>query len=288
MKKIITLLFATASVAAYAQPRLITQAIVTTKTTIISPEGDEAIVQSSGGPGGEQMRVMRFGGDSETKTTTWLKNDQLKTLSESEMSVSTIYRDNSKKLTTTIMEMMGKKTGFYTTDADQEEMRKRIDSMMQSRSENVMSNLEGNNIKETNIEYVDETKKISGVVCKKAFIISTRGNGKKDSTLVWYNPEVKLEGLTQPGGGSAGFGGFGAATSTTSGLNAMHNLNGFPMQYERKMGRGRVMTVLVTKLVLDKSIDDKEFVIPKDIEVKSMKEMQSGQGGGMQIRMRGQ
>ena len=57
------------------------------------------------------------------------------------------------------------------------------------------------------------------------------------------------------------------------------------MEYERNMGRGRKMTVQVTKLVIDKDVNDKEFEIPKDIEVKPMKDMQ-GSGGGPVFQMR--
>ena len=68
----------------------------------------------------------------------------------------------------------------------------------------------------------------------------------------------------------------------------MDLLDGFPMQYERNMARGRHMTVEVTKLVIDKDIADKEFEIAKDIEVKSIKDMQNGAGGPMiQIRAGG-
>ena len=51
------------------------------------------------------------------------------------------------------------------------------------------------------------------------------------------------------------------------------------MMYERTMPRGREMEVKVTKIETDKEIADKEFEIPKDVEIKSMKEM-GGQGGG--------
>ena len=113
MKKIITILFLIAGITCYAQPRVLTQATITTKTTIVSPEDDEPVGASTVSPAGEEVRVMRFGGDGETKTTTWLKNDRIKTFSETETGRTTVIRDNSKKLTTTIMEMMGKKNSIY-------------------------------------------------------------------------------------------------------------------------------------------------------------------------------
>ena len=68
MKKIFTLLVLPATLAVYAQPKLITQATVTTKTTIVATEADENAQTTSTGPGGEEVRIMRFGGDGETKT----------------------------------------------------------------------------------------------------------------------------------------------------------------------------------------------------------------------------
>lgn len=281
MKKIITLLFLSASIAVYAQPKILTQATITTKTTIASPEGDDVPPQTfTSGDGGE-TRVMRFGGDGETKTTTWLKSDLVKTFSESEMGRTIVIRDNSKKVTTTIREMMGKKTGVYATDEDQAEMRKRLDSMMKSRGQNVSFGGGEATLPVYTISYINETKKIAGYNCKKALIIAKRAD-KYDTTSVWFNPDFKLQNLPSTGGIAAGFGGFSPATGNTG----MELLEGFPMQYERNMARGRHMTVEVTKLVIDKEIADKEFEIPKDIEVKSIKEMQNGAGGGPIIQIR--
>ena len=278
MKKIITLFFLTASVAVYAQPKLLTQATITTKTTIVTPEGNEPPARTITTEDGE-TRVIRFGGDGETKTTTWLKNDLVKTYSENEMSRSTTIRDNSKKVTTTIIEMMGKKTGTYATDDDQAEMRKRMDSMIKSRGQNVSFGT-ANTPATYSVVYVDESKKVAGFACKKALIIATRSE-KPDTTTVWYNTDFKLQNLPSTGGTAAGFGGFVAA----SGPTGMDLLNGFPIQYERNMSRGRHMTVEVTKLVIDKDVADKEFEISKDIEIKPMKDMQNG-GGGPIIQMR--
>jgi hypothetical protein len=181
------------------------------------------------------------------------------------------------------MEMMGRKNGFYATDEDQAEMRKRIDSMMQSRGQNNQFNASSTPPVFT-INYIEESKKISGYDCKKALIIAARTGGRFDTTTVWYCPDFKIQNLASTGGMTAGFGGMGAVT----GANGMELLNGFPMQYERNMNRGRTMTVLVTKLVIDKEIADKEFEIPKDIEIKPAKEMQNGGGPGFQIRIGGQ
>lgn len=282
MKKVFTALLLTTGFAAYAQPNVLTQAIITTKTTIIAPETDEAPQFSTTTADGAEVRVMRFGGDGETKTTTWLKNDMVKTYSESEMGRTTVIRDNSKKLTTTIMEMMGRKNGFYATDEDQAAMRKRMDSLMQGRGgQNVSFGGRSNTPATYSVVNIDESKKVAGYTCKKALLIAKRAD-RTDTTTVWYCPDFKLHNLPNTSGMAAGFGGF----NTSSGSGGMELLNGFPMRYERNMPRGRQMTVEVTKLVIDKEVADKEFEIPKDIEIKPMKDMQGG-GPGFQMRIGG-
>jgi len=60
------------------------------------------------------------------------------------------------------------------------------------------------------------------------------------------------------------------------------------MGYELKMRRNRKMEVEVTKIDIKKDITEKDFEIPKDIEIKPMKEMQSmfgNQRGGGMMRM---
>lgn len=278
MKKICLFLVFSTAVTAFAQPRLLTQAMVTTKTTIVAPEGDEPVQTSQSADGGE-IRVVRFGGEGETKSTTWLKNDLTKTYSENDMGVTTVIRDNSKKITTTIMEIMGRKNGFYATDADQELMRKRMDSMMATRNEGGGFNL--NNTPPTySFSYLQDSKKIAGFDCKKALMIAKRSNGTSDTSTVWYVPDLKLQNLSSTGGLAAGPGGFATAASG----DGMADLNGFPMEYERNLRGGRKMSVQVTKLVIDKEVADKEFVIPKDVDIKPMKDMQNG-GPNIQIRI---
>jgi hypothetical protein len=284
MKKIITILLAAAAVNVQAQTKVLDHAVVTTKTTVISPEGDEPPPPPPAGPDGAEVRTMRFGGDGETKSVTTLKGNMVKTFTETDMSRTTVLRDNGKKMTTTLMEMMGKKTGFYTTDEEQEQMGKRMDSMMQSRRQGTEAafNNRSNATVSTTITYVEEAKKIAGINCKKALLISTKQNGSKDTSIAWYAPDFKLQGIVSTGG-SSGFGSFGARITTTGGLS---DLAGFPMQYEVKMNRGRKMIVEVTKINIEKDVADKEFDIPKDFEVKAMKDMQNG-NGSFQIRMEG-
>jgi hypothetical protein len=284
MKKIITLFLAAAAIGVQAQTKVVDHAVITTKTTVISPEGDDAPPPPPVGDAGGEVRIVRsFGGDGETKSVTTLKGDKVKTFTENEMSRTTVLRDNGKKVTTTLMEMMGNKTGFYSTDEEQEQMAKRMDSMMQTRRQgNEAFNLRSTATVSTAISYVEETKKIAGISCKKALLIATKQNGSKDTSVAWYAPDFKLQGIVSTGGAS-GFGAIGARVTSTGGLS---DLAGFPMQYEVKMGRGRKMVVEVTKINMEKEVADKEFEIPKDFVVKPMKDMQNG-NGNFQIRMDG-
>lgn len=287
MKQTLTSLFLLFTIATVAQPKVISQAVITTKTTITTPEGMEDVVPSPppSANGEEIRRTVRFGGDGETKSVTTLKGDMVKTFTETEMNRTTVLRDNNKKVTTTLMEMMGSKTGFYVTDEEMKVRARQMDSLMQSRRQANNNNFNTNAAVSSTIIYADETKKIAGIICKKAYLVITRKNDSKDSFMVWYCPDFKLQGLSTTGGMSGGFGGFGR-TSTTS-LSSLDSLAGFPMQYQMKLNRGSIMTIEVTKINIEKEVADKEFEIPKDFVVKPMKDLQGGGDGRMMIRMGG-
>jgi len=270
------------SFVSFSQPKLITQAIVNTTTTVIAPEDEEVQnLQNSGQGGGMNFRNFM---DGETKSVTYLKNNLTKTVMKSDMGRSTIIRNDSLKLTTTLIEMMGNKTGFYVTDEEQAQLRKRADSMMQGRRKKDSS---ANITREmpqrpsevpVEISYTNETRKIAGYTCKKAWVITTRLLGVKDSVAAWYSPEIKLQHVTSTGGLS-GFGNMGS-------VSGLDKIDGFVMAYEMSMRRNRKMMVEVTRIDLQKDIADKEFDIPKDFEVKPMKDMQNmfGGQGGFQMR----
>jgi hypothetical protein len=276
--------FVLLSVVSLAQPKLVNQAIITTSTNIIAPEEDDVSQiqpQGEGRGGGFNFRNML---DGEIKSTTYIKNDMVKTSFKSETAKGTIYRDNAAKVTTTITEMMGNISGMRSTDDDQVEMKKKMDSMMAERMKtdtNMKRRVARNVDFESTVAYTEETKKIAGYNCKKAYIITDKLL-RKDSLAVWFTPDVKFPNVSSTGGTSSlGMMGrfFGNAVS-------FDKVNGFVMMYETKMPRGRVMEVKVTKIEIDKEIAAKEFEIPKDIEIKSMKDMQ-GQGGGMRMIMGG-
>ena len=251
-----------------SQPKLVTQAIVNTITNVIAPEEEDA--QNNAGGGRMNFANMM---DGETKSTTWLKNDMVKTLLRSDVIKSTVYRNNATKLTTTLLEVMGTKQAFYISDSEQTELRKKADSVMRSRGKTDSVSTAPTPNTEPLVEIADagETKKIAGYICKKAYLITTRLLGLKDSVSVWYSPEIKLQNISSTGGLSA-FGNMGSVAG-------LEKIEGFVMRYEMSMRRNRRMEVEVTKIETGKEVADKEFEIPKDIEIKPMREMQRMFGG---------
>jgi GLPGLI family protein len=264
-----------------AQQKSISQAVIYTTTNIIAPEEDEQpAFQGQEGRGGMNFRNF---GDGETKSTTYLKGHKVKTIMKSDMGRSTIYRDNDAKMTTTVVEAMGNKMGFFATDEEQAAMLKQMDSIRQARRKTDSTRAQqmppsGDNP----VELVpsNDTKKIAGYVCNKAYLVTTRLLGLKDSVTIWYTPELKMQNLAATGGMS------GLGNMTNPNAKGFSLVNGFIMGYEMAMRRNRKMEVTVTKIELNKEISDKEFIVPEDIEIKSIKEMQGmgGQQGGMPFR----
>ena len=128
----------------------------------------------------------------------------------------------------------------------------------------------------TDISYTSESKKIAGLNCKKGYLITTRLLGIKDSAAFWYCPDFKLQNVSYTGGLNS----IPMMSGMAPNLNGLDKVEGFVMAYETKMRRNRILQVEVTKVELDKKIEDKEFDIPKDIEIKPMREMQNMFRGG--------
>jgi GLPGLI family protein len=283
MKKIFTLLLATGTIIAYAQPKIINQAIITTTTNIVAPE-DEDVAQiqpqdGGGRGGGFNFRAMMEG---EIKTTTYLKNELVKTSVRSETIKVDVYRNNTTKTTTTINEMMGNTTGMVSNDDEDAMQKKKMDSMfaeraktdtnMRRRTRNVQANV--------TVENTSESKKIAGYNCKKAYLISDRII-RKDTLIIWYTPEIKFENFASTGGMS----GLPMMRMMGGGAANFDKVDGFVMQYDMKVFRGRTMEVRVTKIDTGKEVAAKEFEIPKGVELKSTKDV-NAQMGSFRIQER--
>ncbi|MCY7291298.1 MAG: hypothetical protein LH615_03865, partial [Ferruginibacter sp.] len=179
--------FLIASTVLFAQPKNYTQAVITTNTNIIAPEDEDVTqIQNQGGGGGFNFRNF---GDGETKSTTYIKNDLVKTNYKSESFRGSMYRNNTSKISTTNFVIMGNKQGFYSSDNDQAEMAKRMDSMMKERAktDSSMKPRARNVDFSSEVVYINESKKIAGYECKKALIITDKFLSK-DTLAVWYTP----------------------------------------------------------------------------------------------------
>ena len=283
MKKILVLVAFFGFSTAMAQPKVVEKAIVKAKTEVTFPENFAPPGGGDGGPGGGGFSMPR---DIETNTTTTFSTNFMKTESMSDFGHNTVIVDRVNKKTTTLIEAMGRKTGFYSTDADGEVQRARQDSMRNARRDSLAAL--GITFRDNKPEliYSEETKKISGYTCKKVTIKSTGQNGQVSESIVWYNPDFKIAPRSAaPNASSGGFGGPGGGMSMMSGgVPGMNLIEGFPMEYEITRGNGFKIHMTVLKVQLDANIEDKEFEIPKGYDLKPQSAMENG--GGFRVIMR--
>ena len=219
-------------------------------------------------------------GGLDLSSTIYFKGDMTKIESTSDFGNNITITDLKNKKTTTLMEMMGKKIGFYSTDADDKAMKARQDSIRAVKTDSLKQL--GINIAPPaapEIVYLNETKKIAGYNCKKAIIKTRNRQGEVNESTVWYCPDFKMaEGFTMNAGGGMG-------RAMMGGLNGLDQVNGFPMEYEMQRSNGMKIHMVVTKLQTDVTIDEKTFDIPKGYDIKPMSEMQ-GPGGGGRVMIR--
>ena len=272
--------------AVFAQPKVVDKAIVKVKTEIIFPEnfggggdrGGVSITPTDGGGGGGMMS-MSMPREMETNTTMYYTPNFMRVESLTDFGNNIVITDRVNKKTTTLIEAMGRKTGFVSTDADAEAQRARMDSMRNLRRDSLAAL--GISFKDNKPEliYSDETKKVSGFTCKKVTIKSIGQNGQVSENVIWYNPDFKIAPTsTAPSANPGGFGGGrGGGMSMMGGsIAGLDLINGFPMEYEMIRGNGFKMHMTVLKIQPDAQIDDKTFEVPKGFDIKPM-----GQGGDM-------
>ena len=292
MSRFITILLLFLATVSTAQPRVVDRAIVKMQTEMTFPENFGR--GGGGGPmGGDGERVMVMGGPGgmESSTTVYYKGDMTKMASTSDFGNNIVITDRKSGRTTTLIEAMGRKTGFYSTPEDEAAMRSRGDSMREARRDSLQKmGIPIAAPRKPEVEYTNETKKIAGYTCKKALIKTGGGGGGQGGgqrsqasvTEVWYTPDFKLAGgFNVPGlGGGPGRGMMGG------GMSGLEQIEGFPMEVSMERGNGMKMHMVVSKIQLDADIPDKEFEIPKGYDVKPMSEMMNRGGGGRTMIMR--
>lgn len=265
----------------FAQIKVVENAIIKVKTEMTFPENFNPGRGSAPGDGGG-FSMPR---DMETNSTMYYTPNFMKVESTSDFGNNIVITDRINKKTTTLIEAMGRKTGFYSSDAEDEAMKAKTDSLRELKKDSLRTM--GLVFKENKpeITYVEETKKISGYTCKKA-IIKTKGqNGEPNESIVWYNPEFKISPISSAAGNTQGFGG-GRGRMMMGGIQGLDQIEGFPMEYEVTRNNGFIIHMTVLKVQTDATIDEKTFEIPKGYDLKPMSSMQGGNGEGMRMIFR--
>jgi len=276
---------------------VVQKAVIRFKTEVTFPENFGN--NFGGGEGGGGQMSMMSGG-MEASSTMYLSGDMSKVESVSDFGNNIVITDHKARKTTTLIEAMGRKTGFYTNPEDEKVMRARMDSMRNARRDDPARNARRDSLQRAGfsfgqpskpeIEYTTEMKKIAGMECRKAIIRTKNQRGDVNESIVWYSPEFRMpEGVGFTSGQGGGFGGGrGGGMSPMTGMPGLDQLQGFPMEFQMERGNGFKSHMVVTKVQLDASVDDKTFEIPKGFDVKPMSEMQNGgRGGMMMMRMGG-
>lgn len=290
MKKIVLsiALLATGFVA-FAQPKIVDKAIVKAKTEITFPEN--FMPGGPGGPGGGgdgPPGGFTMPRDMETSTTMTYHPNFMKVESLSDFGNNVVIVDRVNKKTTTLIEAMGRKTGWYTSDAEAEAQARRQDSARKARRDSLAELGLTFTDNKPELIYSDETKKVSGYTCKKVTIKTKGQNGQVSEMVIWYNPDFKLAETSTAqsagGGGFGGGGGRGRMSMMSAGVPGLDQINGFPMEYESVRDNGFKIHMIVTKIQLDAPIDEKTFEIPKGFDVKPQSSFD--QQGGMRMIFR--
>lgn len=233
----------------------------------VLPEGTGPTVNAP-----EGTTIMRIG-DVEIKSKLFFKTGNYRLENDMGMAKNMIIYDAITKTTTTLMEMMGKKFGFYTNEEDIKKMQAANDSGRQPQRQVQAFT------PEVFIEYLSETKKIAAMLCNKAILRYKNSKGEEVQQIVWYSPEFKL---------GEDFKISNISMMRMANIPGLSKLKGFPMEFDMVRQNGAKVHYLVTKVNLNAKVDDKLFLIPKDYEIKAQSEVnRGGRTGEMQFRING-
>ncbi len=286
MKQTFTLLALLLTCTVFAQPKVVERAVIKAKTEITFPENftPGGPGGPGGGGGGEGMNFT-MPRDMETTTTMYYTPDFMKVESMSDFGNNVVITDRINKKTTTLIEAMGRKTGFFSTDAEAEQRNARQDSMRNARRDSLAQLGLTFRDNKPELVYSEETKKVSGVTCKKVTIKTTGQNGQVSENVIWYDPSFKIApSSTKAGANPGGFGGGRGGMMMGGGLQGLDLIEGFPMEYEMTRGNGFKIHMTVLKAQPDAAIDAKTFEIPKGFDIKPQSAMENG--GGMRMMFR--
>jgi GLPGLI family protein len=257
MKHIFSFLFVLAAFYTSKAQQTINEAIIDINVNITFPESDAP-------PAPEGAQVMRFG-DGEVKSKVFYKNGNMKMESDMGMGKSLMYYTVENKTTTTLMEVMGRKMGFYTNEEDMKKMQAADTTQKSIQSFKP----------EVFVEYLSDSKKIAGITCYKAIIRYKNSKGEEKQQEVWYTPDFRM--------GEE----FKLNTLMRSDIPGINKIKGFPMEMQLERQNGMKVHYLVSKVDTNTKVDDKTFVIPSGYDIKPQSEMMKGGNGRMQFRIGG-
>lgn len=207
----------------------------------------------------------------------WYKgNMQKKEVKYDGIKQTTIY--NSKTGTSAVLrEAQGERTGYIQTEEQRISYWQMNDSLINLRQQAMMARMgfTGNDSsgQEKPVEYIvnsgavthielsSKTKKVNGILCKKAIVTLSYGSGEKQKMDVWYTDAYKLP----PG-----------VTNTLGGPLGLSAIEGIPVRYryntrQSMNGYERMRTVQYDVRSIDtvKTIHDLVFEIPKSYTIKT-------------------
>ncbi len=238
MKYISLAILLLASITGISQPKIVDKAVIKMQTEITFPEN---MNRGGGGEGGERGGMMGGMTGMEASSTIYYKGDMTKVESTTDFGNNVVITDRKNKKTTTLIEAMGRKTGFYATDADDEAMRARMDSMRALRRDSLQRlGIPVGAPPKAEIIYTEETRKIAGYMCKKAIIKNPGQRNTVSETEVWYTPDFKMS----PGFSMTGGSGGGRNMMSMASVKVFEIPKGFdlkPMSEMQQGGRGFMM-----------------------------------------------
>jgi hypothetical protein len=169
---------------------------------------------------------------------------------------STYLFNTKNKTTISLKEISGNKYGTIATPEDEEFVNNYLDSLYGRKKEIVPH--------APVVKYFDSTKAISGYNCKKALLITEIENTKNDTVTVWYYPDLKL---------SNNFIFYTDKPEYKNKLSKLHLINGLPLSASFNLTQKTKLEIQLVKIDTDKKISDKEFLVSKDFELKTFKEV---------------
>ncbi len=240
----------------------------------------EIQMESDGESNGMMMR-----GPGETKMKITIKDSMSRVDVNSDFANNITIKNSSSKITTSLTEAQGEKTGYFTNEKERDEQKKIMDSIIKERQSGANAAPNGGmtvrmggatNVKK--IDYLTDVKTINAIACKKAIVTVANNEGEESKIEIWYTDAYLL-----PQGTSM----------STRGMLDFSDLKGIPIQFAtvRKMSMGSnemtiTMTYTVSEIKQNATIEAKDFEVPKGYKVKTYAQWKKDnpEGGMPQIR----